>query len=827
MSFRVRLFVLVALVATTSLAPGLGAPARAQDADPGASDALPEETKLEGVDTDAIEYETTAGPGPGDDEAEVDTFAGVEEITVTATKRAESIQDVPISITALSSGLIQDAGLTEFAQLQNFVPNLQILPTTDTRSTSIRIRGIGSVGNNAGIDPSVGIFIDGVYQGRAGMSVGDLLDIERVEVLRGPQGTLYGKNTAAGAINILTKKPNYEWSANGEAVVGNYNNLEFRGTVNAPIVQDSLALRLSGFKTGHEGFDRNLVTNNRVNDSNKYGFRTKMVWDISDRFYMMLSGDYQEENANRFVADIKSYNPQGPTLTGVTFGTMAAVPGAPPLPIADPFDRLVYADQKPKDIVKVGGAALEMDLDWLEHDFRWLNAWRTFESDSRFDGDFSQYDGVLAFQDVDLNQFSSELTIVSPAWDRFQYQGGLFFYYMNMETRDANGFREGLVAAGRLTRTDPGNAAWLIFFQPNENINTNEHETLSIASYAQGTYKFFDELSLTGGVRVTYEEKKREGISESTALIDAPPILGPTLYRNESRGVTNLQGTLILRYYPIDDVMIYGSFSNGFKSGGFNQLRVSRGVTSEFDDENSLNYEIGTKTSWFDRTLIANVTAYFTDYQDFQAQVFTGATIGVRNAGRLFAYGFESELQYVPSWIDNLTLGAAIALNVTEYKKFKVAENTVAGQTAIAAAADPTSKTPLLVCGRPGVNCNQDLTGRARENAPLWNITANAAYEYPLPKYPVDWFIRADYTYTSSYYLAQDLDPNLWEDGFHMLMLRSGFRAEDDLWEVTFWAKNLADQNYFITGFDVPVISGFAVQLGPPRQYGATFRVKF
>ena len=135
---------------------------------------------------------------------------GVEEIIITANKRAENIQDVPISVTALGGQTLRDAGVTTFDELQGLVPNLEIIPVTDTRSTSIRIRGIGSVGSNAGIDPSVGVFIDGVYQGRAGMSVGDLLDIERVEVLRGPQGTLYGKNTAAGALNIITRRPEYE-----------------------------------------------------------------------------------------------------------------------------------------------------------------------------------------------------------------------------------------------------------------------------------------------------------------------------------------------------------------------------------------------------------------------------------------------------------------------------------------------------------------------------------------------------------------------------------------------------------------------------------------
>jgi iron complex outermembrane receptor protein len=232
---------------------------------------------------------------------------GLEEIVVTATKRAEVSQDVPISLTALSGRTLKDAGLTEFSQLNRFVPNLRIAPATDTRSTSIRIRGIGSVGTNAGIDPSVGVFIDGVYQGRAGMSVGDLLDIERIEVLRGPQGTLFGKNTAAGAISIVTKRPIYEWETFLEAVVGNYNNLEFRGSLNIPIVEERVAARIAGYKVSRDGYDTNLYNGEKVNNNRKYGVRGKFVFDIDEEWSLLISGDFSEQNDTNFVADIISY----------------------------------------------------------------------------------------------------------------------------------------------------------------------------------------------------------------------------------------------------------------------------------------------------------------------------------------------------------------------------------------------------------------------------------------------------------------------------------------------------------------------------------------
>jgi len=200
-----------------------------------------------------------------------ESWAGIEEITVTANKREQAMQDVPISMAALQSDFLEDSGITEFNQIQQFVPNLKIDPSTDARSTSIRIRGIGSIGNNAGVDPSVGVFIDGVYQGRAGMSVGDLLDIDRVEVLRGPQGTLYGKNTAAGAISIYTKRPTYDFESMAEVFIGNYKNMQFRGFINVPLLNDRVAARVSGYRVVRDGFDTNRFNGEDVNDGDKWG----------------------------------------------------------------------------------------------------------------------------------------------------------------------------------------------------------------------------------------------------------------------------------------------------------------------------------------------------------------------------------------------------------------------------------------------------------------------------------------------------------------------------------------------------------------------------
>ncbi len=792
-----------------------------EDSDGGTLD---DEVGGEDSDGGPLEDQTEAAGEEGFDPAlgesmPIEPPSSDDGMVVTANKRAENIQNVPISITALGSNTIRDAGITEFGQLQQFVPNLQIRPVTDSRSTSIRIRGIGSVGTNAGIDPSVGVFIDGVYQGRAGMSVNDLLDIERIEVLRGPQGTLYGKNTAAGAINVLTKRPTYDYETFLEGVIGNYNDLRFRGSTNVPIVEDTVALRLAGFKVSRDGFATNQFNNQNVNNANQYGFRGKLAWDVNESLWFILGGDYSEQNTDSFVSDIINYYPSGPTVTGIAFGNLQNTTGLA-LPPADPFDQVVWSNVDPENVTKVGGIALDSGQALGEYEFRWLNAWRTYSTDSRFDGDFSAYEGVLAFTDESLNQFSTELSLVSPRWDHFEFQSGLYFFYLDMFTEDSNGWGQDLAATARALGGFPS----LAFGTARTNVNSNNHTTLSAAAYGEGTYRFIDQIELTGGLRVTYEEKTRVGVSVTTPpiAISAPPILGPTVQRDEQLDITNLQGRVILRYLPTDDAMIYASFANGFKSGGFNQLRVSPNVSSEFGEESSLNYELGVRTQWFANQLTANITGFFTDYDDFQSQTFDGASINVRNAGQLYSYGFESDLVYRPEQVENLSLGWQVGFNIAEYQEFPNAENTVPNQVNLTAPL-----IPILGCSLPQYNCTQNLAGKTLDNAPKFTSTFYYGYEHVVGNFPIWWFNRADWTYTSSQYLAQDLDINLFQPGYHLLNLRTGLRADDDLWELTLWMNNVAGSDYLVAGFDVPIISGYAGVMAPPRQYGGTVRIRF
>jgi iron complex outermembrane receptor protein len=685
----------------------------------------------------------------------------------------------------------------------------------------------------------VGVFIDGVYQGRAGMSVGDLLDIEAVEVLRGPQGTLWGKNTAAGAINIRSKRPAYDPAATLEHVIGNYDNYEGRMSLNVPIVDERIATRFSAYRTVRDGFDVNVFDGSHVNDDNRWGLKSRTVFDVSDALSFLVTGDYSDQDDTCCVADVITYEGAAnlwPTaifqrleMDRTTPGPQQPIPTITHplydpdfelLPKADPFDRVVGADQSPYNKVQIGGLAVEGTYEFFDNPLisgstlKFIGAWRHYELDSLFDGDFSIFNAVLAFTETALDQYSAELIFTSPGEELFDYQAGFFFYHQTQNTIFRNGYEFDF---NRVNVFLP--SAWIAAGEAVFNIDKNTHETFSYAGFGQGTLNLGEHWRLTGGLRVTHEKKTRVGLQTSNfPNIDAPPILGPDIFADQERSVTNLSGLATVRF-TWDDLMAYASFSNGFKSGGFNQLRTMVGVSGEFDDENSKNYELGIKTSWFQRMLTLNATGFYTDYDDFQAQVFDGSSINVLNAGSLESYGLEAELVVVP--LPQLIIGGTVGYNVAKYASFEQGPLT-AEQRAAA-----TNGNPILCFDERFADvCVRDLTGARLDNVPRLSIGAFSQIETPGHWLPFQLFLRGEYAYNSMRYLDVDLDPNLRQPPTHVVNLRGGVRAEDGLWELTVWAKNLTDEQYNVVGLDIPILNGFVGINAPPRQYGLTVRIK-
>lgn len=791
----------------------------------------------------------------------------LEEVIVTANRREENLQEVAMSVSAFTGDFFKETGATDLLALQNYTPSLKILTNNDSRSTSIRIRGIGSVGTNSGIDPSVGVFIDGVYQGRAGMTISDLIDIERVEVLRGPQGTLYGKNTSAGAISIFTRQPGPEFEAEAEFTYDNDERSKLRGMVNIPFGSSEHAMRVTGFGNYGDHIYENTFDGARsgedLNDTNRWGTKARFLFNFDTAGAFLLTLDYSKDDTDCCAMGVIDYeglstlnspltnNPSAaqqqeyglaqppdlpdnpsPNYPGyrLEYSAFETTQGFSP-PEADPFDDKYWFDGPLKNEVSVGGVALEWNREITgEHDLTFINAWRKYKSDSTFDGDFSAYDAVTGLTEVDLDQYSSEIRIASSASETFEYQGGLYFYYSEFDSLGQFGMEVPLIEALGLDLFFPGGSL---------NTDDNTYTTTSYAAFGQLVWNFTEKWSATLGLRWTRELKERDGSqltdgvnpifgSDNGSPLDLPPVAGPNIFYDDERDDSDVSPTLNLRYFPTDDLMLYTSVSRGFKSGGFDQRRVPADESGEFEDETSTSYEFGWKGTWFERRLQVNGTAFYVDYDDFQSQTFDGSSIKVTNAGVMESYGLELDAIFAAA--ANLTLGTALGYTHATYDEFErgqctieqvferyyVEENAQFGTPGAAGAPPPQAA--------PGTTpCLQDLAGEDVDNSPEWTVSSFAQYDREMGDNLIA-ILRAEHNYIDSFYLDQDLDPNLENDSVHLVNLRLTLTNLDNDWEVALWGRNLLNEEYYAFGIDIPTVGGYGGVVAPDMSYGVTLR---
>jgi len=790
--------------------------------------------------------ETGAAPRPQRDET-----LTLEEVIVTATRRSEKLQDVPMSVTAFTGDFLQDSGINNLANLDEYTPNLMVTPGPNARATSFRIRGIGSAGTNSGIDPSVGIFLDGVYQGRAGMSINDLVDVERVEILRGPQGTLYGKNTAAGALSVITKRPSNEFESLAELSYDTNELLELRGMVNLPLGESGHALRLSAFSVNGDHLYENTYNGDGLNDANKWGGRARALFDMSGQGgsgnfgEFLVTLDYTKEDKDCCAFAVINYNGLSPLNTPATntptaewqarlglndlgrpvliYNAFEDSEGFPP-PQADPFSDDYWLDGDLRSKIEVGGVALEWNRDLADDNtLTWINSWRFYENDSAFDGDFTAYEASLASDEIDLDQYSSELRIATPGGQTFEGQAGLYAYYSKFDSVGKLAQGESLYENAIIRIEGTTIDAPMSLFFPDGSVNTddNTYETTSYAAFGQVIWNINEEFSATLGLRYTYEKKEREGSQTSDPVpplgLELPPIAGPDLVYDNSRSDTDLSPSINLRYFYSPDIMGYASVSQGFKSGGFDQRRVSMDSNGEFDEETATNYELGWKTTLYDRRLQFNGTLFLVDYEDFQAQSFDGAQVRVTNAGDLRSYGTELELVFIP--MANMTIGSAIGYVKAEYESF---DN---GQCTIDQVFTQYYIVDGAQFGSPGTAsvCNQDLEGKPLDNAPEWTVSSYLQYDLDIGEQLLG-IVRLEHSFIDSYYLDQDLDENLTNDEVNLLNLRLTLSNASRDWDVTVWGRNMLDEEYYSWGLDIPTLGGYAGIVAPEATYGITLR---
>jgi len=790
--------------------------------------------------------------------------AAINELFVTAQKRTQNIQDVPIAVTALESSFLETTGFENIYDLADYAPGLLFTQAQTSTQATVLIRGVATSGQNAGLEPSVGTFIDGVYRSRTGAAVLDFVDVERVEVLRGPQGTLFGKNTTSGALNIVTKKPEYEFGGQAEVSVGNLDYVSAKGTVTGPVVDDKLAARFAGYVTNREGFIDNITTGTELNDINRWGVRGQLLFNPNDDWDIRLIADYSETD--------EACCGGGTLANGPTDLALAAVGGT--VISEDRFDdRIVAVDFDPVSETEDYGVSLEINWDVGSHTLTSITGWRRYDFLGQVKSDFTDAPIVsLNSQDWSQEAFTQELRISNDESERFRYTAG--FYYFNQDLDLDEQLRFGsaanlyldLVGAinadvsagltdafGGLVSGDPANPTPITAvvtpgalaaanpFPTGSGVNDfyeQEHESWAI--FAHGTFDVTDQFSVTAGLRYLEEEKDLTAafneippggvtippltlpitttpdlsgfgvttvplpVNLFTAFEPTSPLVGPgftSKYEDDA-----VIGTIKLQYDWTDDLLTYVSYARGYKSGGTNVSRVIPPRSFDFRPEEVDSYEIGVKGDFFDNRLRVNAAAYIADYQDFQDNTFTGTGFVLQNAGEIEARGVEVEAVATPS--DWLTLEGHVTWQDVEYASFR---------------SGPCQAFEVPDGDTPGT-C--DRSGGDVANTPEWIVHGAANVEHPIGS--LMGFARAEFTWRDDQVTVNTNDPRVIQDSYATVAANLGIRDDDGVWEVVVWGRNLTDETTFNLSFDGTLQTGkLYAYPSEPRTYGVTVRTRF
>lgn len=896
-----------------------------------------------------------AGQVGGNQPTANDTDAST--IVITAQQRPQVLQDVPIAVSAVSAQSLQNSGATDIRQLNQLAPSLLVSSTGSEANGSARIRGIGTVGDNPGLESSVAVFVDGVYRSRTGVGLNELGEIERVEVLRGPQGTLFGRNASAGLINIISKKPNLnDMEGFVEGTYGNYNQWRLAGGITGPIGKGGLGFRLDGVWTQRDGFLKVINaaggTEGRVNDRNRYFVRGQLLYEPNDRLQVRLIGDYSHRNESCCGAVYLS-----------TAETTDPTPGVPGDYVTAPSNRIVSVLQSLGGIIPPNPFARQIaitpgrtykgvthdggvsgQVDWKLNDnvtLTSITAYRDYKAYGPSDTDYSNVD--ILYRAADGNSFrafktfSQETRFQGSAFgDHLDWLIGGYYAHEDLTVRDnlTFGTQYGEFAACRLVATinpaiprDPnsvgcsnavtravlagalGGAAPIIqagldrlstVNNVGDNPSTYYQKSENWALFTHNIYNITDKVSLTIGLRYTHESKDFHATFNNTNAVcptqqaffapflpggaaSAPfaslatlmaGIVNLTCQGNATTALNALNlrdkrsegewtGTSILSWKPVHNLMLYASYSKGYKAGGFNLDRSALGnpifspsdprqaatggfgtQNLQFDPEKVNAYELGWKFG--NRTVVFNGALFRQEFRNFQLNTFNGSVFLVQNVNGcstdlgttdqdasaatgacapakvrpgVISQGVELEAAVFP--VHSLQVTAGYTYAHTHYRKDLVGRGT--GQ--------PLDPALFLL---PGM----DLS-----NAPSSVATTSITWTPSLGDSGLTGLVYVDGRMSSSYNTGSDLFPEKYQVGYALFNARIGIRGPHQRWSLELWAQNLFNENYQQVAFNTPFQGSgsranvqffggtanqlFSSYLAEPRTYGVTGRFRF
>ncbi len=784
----------------------------------------------------------------------------LEEVIVTAQKRAESLQDVPISVSAMQGEKLQEAGIPNMAALADYVPNLHI--ASASVNTNIYMRGIGS-GNNQAFEQSVGMYIDGIYMGRGRQYRAGFVDVERVEVLRGPQGTLFGKNTVAGAVNITTAsaEPGEELNGQLAASFESHDGQLYEGFVSGGPT-DTFGARLAFKYRETDGYVDNALLDTEEGVIEELSYRLSLAWLPTDELsvnFKYTHTDFEREgapSATQLYLDPESRRRDFPNLdSNAQLGYLLTDVFYPEIVESAERDYETFKDngygQSQADGIGIGKNpdsndeefntyALNVDYDLDGLTITSVTGWTDYEYIDGVDVDWLPLQFIHRDDDQEFDQFSQELRFTSPGGEFFDYVAGAYYESSELEfdrrvTLDFN--IDGLVPAllgvpSALLLSTGG------LYGPNQ-IGRNHLYSLDSESWAvfgQGTFNISDTFRITVGLRYTEEEKEVESmqfLSDSfqgmgvpndnyfLALTQASAFNTYAYDYEEDRKTDKWIPSFNVQWDVGEDTMLYATFSQGFKSGGFTSaddgepggvpfrtlpcppspggvvdLETCYDVTAtsedfEFDDEEVDAFEIGGKHTLLDGGMTINWAAFYTKYDDLQTSIFKGVGFQVKNAASSEVYGIEVDTQWQAT--DNLLLGGNFAWLDATYDDFADGPCTV-----IQLDADPQ-------CGQPGGATINDLSGEPTTYASDYSAALFANYDYLLDN-GIELFFAADVNYRDDFNSAGDNDPLDVIDAYTKVNARIGARG--DSWEVMLYGRNIFDEANLAQGFDTPVLTG-------------------
>ena len=880
------------------------------------------------------------------------------DIVVTATRRSESLSNVPLAVSAVSSESLQNSGANDIRQLNQLAPSLLVSSTGSEANGSARIRGIGTVGDNPGLESSVAVFIDGVYRSRSGIGLTDLGEVERIEVLRGPQGTLFGRNASAGLIHVITKKPDFNFGASGEATYGNYDFMRLSGGVTGPL-SSTIAARLDASYAKRDGYATDILSGQDINTRDRLFVRGQILFEPGDDVSIRLIADYANRKeaccAGSYKSKFETFDPT-PGAPGdfgtrdtsrvvdilTSFGAIFPDPN-------DPYSRRVAITPgrtyggKTTD----GGVSAELNWNLGGASLTSITAYRQYKSEQAGDVDYNNVD--LLYRPFDgrsfrqFKTFTQELRLQGSLFeDKLDWLVGGFYANEKLNTRSNLTFGRdyGQFMACRIVASVSGSAALRdpdldgdgclsptgtatlngAFSGPNAAGGTDasqliaslqrlgtignvgdqkagfDHKSTNYAFFTHNIFKITDRLSLTVGARYTNETKSIQsrlnnnntacptqqaltnpaaaGATSATAraLLNASTLFSCLFNFSSGLNALNLQdkikdsevtGTAVLSWKPVDDLLTYASFSKGYKAGGYNLDQSALGsplaaqvngnvVNLRFDAEKVNAYELGFKYNG--RRFNLNVAAFRQEFESFQLNTFNGLFFLVQNVNGcsalvggsgadsdasgatgtcaagdvkagVIAKGIEIEATAYPA--RNLAVAAGVTYSSTKYAKDLVGN--IAGTLPLA--------TELFL-----------LPGSQLSNAPKYVVTASIGWTPDIGSNGLSGLVYFDTRLQSDTNTGSDLFPEKAQDAYALVNARIGLRGPEQRWAIELWAQNLLNKQYDQVAFNTPLQAAgsasrahqkafgsatsfsaqtFSAFLGEPRTYGLTLRGKF